>query len=496
MFSFRQKLLKELKTMDETTARIEACHYHFRQLHDQYEAILNAAPDAMVVVDRGETIVLANREAARLFGYGQDEMTGRSLSDLIPERYRAEHHGHFQRFFGEGRSRRMGTGLHIAALKKDGTEFPVDISLSLEGSGDEGLVVAAVRDMTAHKEATIKLKLNFHIQRVISSVLSMALSPVAMDKLRGAILDEIVSVPGLAFQSKGAIYLVEEEPEVLVMKAHQSAAPAQLTSCVRVPFGKCLCGMAARTGRVVFVDSLEDCHEIQYDGIVSHGHYCVPIVSGDRVLGLISIAVHEGHKRSPQEEQFIVAVANTLAGVIERKEAEKALQISEEKYRTLVEHVNVGVYRNTGGPEGRFLQANPALARMLGYDSVEEVMQCSVAELYQNPEERAQVVSEILEKGFIKDREVRLRKKDGSLIWASVTAIAKSDEHGQLQWFDGVIEDATERKAAEFEKQALLQQLTEAEKLAALGRLTQNIAHEIRNPLTAVGGFARRLVQG
>jgi len=482
--------------MDQATARIEACRDQFRRLQEQYEAIVNAAPDAIVFIDRNETIVLANIQATKLFGYTRDEITGRPLNDLIPERYRPAHHGHFRKFFGEHRARRMGTGLHISGLKKDGTEFPVDISLSLEGLGDEVLAVAAIRDMTSHKEAAVKLELNFHIQRVISSVLSMAVTPMEMDELLGAILDEIVSVPGLAFQSKGTIYLVDEEPEVLVMRAHRGAAPAQLTSCARVPFGKCLCGMAAKTGRVVFVDSLEDCHEIRYEGIVTHGHYCVPIVCGNRTLGLISIAVHEGHKRSPVEEQFLVAVANTLAGIIERKGAENALHMSEEKYRSLVENVNVGIYRNTGGPQGRFLQVNPALARMLGYDSVEELMRCSVAELYQNPAERAQVVSEILEKGFVKDREVRLRKKDGGLIWASVTATAKFDERGNLQWFDGVIEDVGERKEAEREKQVLLEQLAEVEKLAALGRLTQNIAHEIRNPLTAVGGFARRLAQG
>lgn len=492
----RRKLMKKLQEMDHVTTRIEACRDQWRLLHQQYEAILNAAPDAMIFVDRNETIVLVNREAAALFGYSRDELTCRPLSDLIPERYRSAHHGQFQRFFGEGRSRRMGSGLPIFALRKDGTEFPVDVSLSIEELEDEALAVAAIRDMSAHKEATAKLELNFHVQRVISSVLRAAVTPMAMDELLALGLHEIISVPGLAFQSKGTIYLVEDEPEVLVMKAHRGASPAQLTSCVRVPFGKCLCGKAAKTGRIVFVDSLEDCHELQYEGIVSHGHYCVPIVWGEKTLGLISVAVNEGHKRSPVEEQFLVAVANTLAGVIERKGAEKALQLSEEKYRTLVENVSVGVYRSTGGEQGRFLQANPALVAMLGYDSVEELMQCPVADLYENPRERAQVVAEVLEKGFFKDRRLSLRKKDSSLIWASVTATAKLDERGNLQWLDGVVEDISERLAAEHEKQALLAQLTEAEKLAALGRLTQNIAHEIRNPLTAVGGFARRLTQG
>jgi PAS domain S-box-containing protein len=488
----RQMLLKELETMHAAMDRLESCQKEFHRAQEKYEVLLDTAPDAMVFVDPVGTIVLANAQAEKLFGYSQKELTGRGLDCLVPERYRERHAKEVAGFFEHKRTRHMGAGLHISARKKDGSEFPVDISLSTQQIEDELLVVAAIRDMTEQQQATERIKLNYHIQRVISSILKISLEPVSLEEQLGRILDEILSVPGLALQSKGIIYLVEDE-EVLVMKAQRGTSPAQCASCTRVPFGKCLCGKAAATGKVVFVDSIEDCHEIRYEGISPHGHYCVPVVCDQTTLGLISIPVEEGHKRSKVEEQFLVAIADTLAGIIERKDAEKALRESEEEYRTLVENVNVGVYRNTGGPQGRFLQANPAIAKMFGYDSVAEFMDCSVAELYQSPEERQRVVDEILKKGFIKDKELRLRKRDGTPIWASFTARAQMDEDGKLKWFDGVIEEITERKQAEKEKQILQEQLAEAEKLAALGRLTQNIAHEIRNPLTAVGGFARRL---
>ncbi|MFH1732834.1 MAG: PAS domain S-box protein, partial [Planctomycetota bacterium] len=145
----------------------------------------------------------------------------------------------------------------------------------------------------------------------------------------------------------------------------------------------------------------------------------------------------------------VVAGMSVNTDVTEHHRAEEALRESEEQYRTVVENVNIGVYRNTGGPHGRFLQANLAIARMFGYDSVEEFMTVHVSDLYQDPEDRKLFVEEALKRGFVKDQELRLRKKDGTPIWASCTAQIEYDEKEEIKWFDGVIEDITERKQAE-----------------------------------------------
>lgn len=140
----------------------------------------------------------------------------------------------------------------------------------------------------------------------------------------------------------------------------------------------------------------------------------------------------------------------TFVDITERKLAEEALQASEEKYRTLIENVNIGVYRNTA-PKGKFVQANPATARIFGYDSVEEFLKISASDLYQNPEDGKRFVEDIKRNGFAKNRGLALRKKDGTPIWCSCTAAVKYDKKGKIQWLDGVIEDITERKKLEEE---------------------------------------------
>jgi diguanylate cyclase (GGDEF)-like protein/PAS domain S-box-containing protein len=143
--------------------------------------------------------------------------------------------------------------------------------------------------------------------------------------------------------------------------------------------------------------------------------------------------------------QFIADLAAQSLRVIETKQS---LCDSEDKYRTLVDNLRIGVYRNTPG-QGRFLKANPAMPRIFGYDSVEEFMAVEATDLYQDPEDRKPFLEEIKRNGFVKDREMVMKKKDGTPIWVSTTATAHHDECGEILWMDSVTEDVTERKKTE-----------------------------------------------
>ena len=182
-------------------------------------------------------------------------------------------------------------------------------------------------------------------------------------------------------------------------------------------------------------------------------------------------------------EHTILSIARDIT---RRRQAEEALKESEEKYRTLVENVNIGVFRNTLGSQGWFIQANPAMLKIFGYDSFEEFRKIFVSDLYQNPEERKLFIEELLKNGFAKDKELRLLKKDGTPIWASVTASLQYDEKGNIKWIDGVLEDITERKHLE-------DQLRHAQKMEAIGTLAGGIAHDFNNVLTAIIGYGNLL---
>ncbi|HJZ83862.1 MAG TPA: ATP-binding protein [Polyangia bacterium] len=118
------------------------------------EAALEAAPDAMVITDRGGHIVHVNAQAEALFGYPRDELLGRTVEMLIPQRYRAAHPPHRNRYFAEPRTRGMGAGhLALFGLRRDGSEFPAEISLSPLETEDGLLAITAIRDVADRKRA-------------------------------------------------------------------------------------------------------------------------------------------------------------------------------------------------------------------------------------------------------------------------------------------------------------------------------------------------------
>jgi PAS domain S-box-containing protein len=130
-----------------------------RRAEDDFAQLLDAAPDAMLVVNAEGRIHLANVQTKRLFGYSREELLGQPLELLIPDRFRGSHAGHLARFGKNPTARAMGTGLELAGRRRDGTEVPVEVSLSPVSWAGERAICAAIRDITDRRlmEATAKL---------------------------------------------------------------------------------------------------------------------------------------------------------------------------------------------------------------------------------------------------------------------------------------------------------------------------------------------------
>jgi PAS domain S-box-containing protein len=331
------QLASEVESMRRRLAVLEECGAELERVQKKYNDLLESAPDAIIFINRDARIKQVNAQLERIFGYQPGELDNRPLEILIPKQFREKHRQFVANFFKNPQKRAMGSNLEIHGVRKNGEEFPADISLSSLEIEGELLVTAAVRDITERKQAEEKIVRDFHVQRVISAVLKISLEPKTLDEQLQRILELIVSIPQLTLEGKGAIYLLDPKDETLIMKAQQGFPKSHVLPCRQVELGECFCGKAAQDCMIVFTECLDERHKIVYNGLFPHGHYCVPILEGSEAVGLINVFVREGHKRSGTEEKFLTVIADTLAGVIrhhrieaEKKRLQKKLADSEK----------------------------------------------------------------------------------------------------------------------------------------------------------------------
>jgi PAS domain S-box-containing protein len=129
-----------------------------KRIESRIRLVVEAAPNAMVMIDREGKIVLVNSQTERIFGYDREELIGQTVEILVPERYRGGHPGQRDRFFGKPSARSMGTGRDLFAVRKDGTEFPVEIGLNPVETEEGVLVLSAIVDITERKKAEYAVK--------------------------------------------------------------------------------------------------------------------------------------------------------------------------------------------------------------------------------------------------------------------------------------------------------------------------------------------------
>ena len=380
-----------------------------RESEERYRSIVENSHAGIIIINDKFHVTYINNQLSAMLGYSKEEIIGEDFRKFLDEESRE--------LVGERyKKRREGEDVpskyEFRVVRKDGEKRDVEASVSLiKDSEGKIKTIGQILDITERKKAENELR-------------------EAEERYRGIFENAIMGI----YQSTPEGRHISVNPKLAEIYGYDS--PEDLINSI------------TDIGKQLYVDPnrrAELVHRLMEKGEVSNFESQVYRKDGTIIW------ISENARTVRDEKGNILYFVGTVEDITNRKKAEDALKESEEKYRTLVENLNIGVYRNTPGEKGKFLEVNSALVRIFGYENKEELLKLNVSDLYYHPEERKKFNEKMLRNGFVKNEEIQLKKKDGTPIWGSVTAKAVKDEHGNVKYYDGIIEDITDRKKAEEE---------------------------------------------
>jgi two-component system, cell cycle sensor histidine kinase and response regulator CckA len=402
-------------------------------------AIVESSQDAIIGTDLNRQITSWNKGAEIMYGYSAEEAIGQDISVLSP----SDRYEETIRIRDEAKAGRQVKSFETVRVAKNGRRLDVSLSISPVLDSD-GVVVgssAIGRDITVQKQAQEALR-----KANETSIYASPVPIIAVDSERHVTMWNPAARSVFGWSEEEV--LGKRNPITLKGGTQEAVALHK-----RALAGETLTGI--------------ELHGRKRDGSAV-------------VISLSATPLRD-------ENQRIRGTIGFLTDITETKRAEETLRRTEQKYRNIFENAIEGIYQAT--PQGKYLSANPALARMLGFASPEELIEARSDirnQEYVHPDMHEEFVSLMRTQGMVQNFEYQAYRKDGKVIWVSANAHVVRDATGQMVYVEGTVQDTTERRELE-------QQLRQMQKIEAVGRLAGGVAHDFNNILMAISSYAELL---
>jgi two-component system cell cycle sensor histidine kinase/response regulator CckA len=402
-------------------------------------AIVEHSQDAIIGTDLNCQIASWNKGAEQIFGYTSAEAIGEDISLIAPPDKVEE----AKRIREQSRTGIPIQSFETVRIAKGGRRIEMSLSVSpvLDSDGIVVGVSAIGRDITAYKQTQEALR-----KASRTSIYASPVPIIAVDEKRQVTMWNPAAHAVFGWSEEEALGQVN--PITLRGGTEQAVALAK-----RALAGETLTG-------------------VELQGHKKDGSVVALSVSASPLF---------------DDHQTIRGIIGFLVDITEIKRTEETLRSTEKKYRTIFENAIEGIYQTT--PQGKYISANPALARMLGFASAAELIEARTdlrTQEYVHPEMHEEFVSTMRRNGIVQNFEYQAYRKDKKIIWVSENAHCVRDSEGQLLYFEGTVQDITERRELE-------QQLRLMQKIEAVGRLAGGVAHDFNNLLMAISSYAELL---
>ncbi len=434
--------------------------------------MFQASPDGLSIADSGHRVLWANETFVRMFDYQADEVVGHPLENLVvpPERL-AE-----SRWVAEALARGERITLETQRRKKDGTLLDVSVSCApLLLDGKVAGFYAGYHDISDRKRVEALSSALYRVAEKSSSAHDLQQFFAAVH----SIVDELM------YARNFYIALYDPATELLTFPYfvdEQDSAPSPKK------LARGLTDYLIRSGQPLLatpevLEAMVGRGEVARNGSRSLDWMGVPLKVNSHTFGALVVQTYSKNIRyGERDKEILTFVARQLASAVEIKRNELALRRSEARYRSLVQSSVYGIYRSS--LEGRFLDVNPALITMLGYNSAEEVLLLDPEkDVFAHSEEHTRLIDEFRRTGRLDGIEVKWKRKDSGTITVRISGRAVSSADEPADVLEAIAEDVTDRRALE-------DQFRQAQKMEAVGRLAGGVAHDFNNLLMVISGYA------